>query len=267
MMQGTPLRGKCPDIVARAFELARAVDIFVEHARRFYYEVMLSGHACPACTGPLVMLKDSHCQCSSCQRTLDPTVAFQRCTACSGVPRLRIRRYRCSGCGADLPSLFAFDGLVFDREYFRARMAESRQRRKEEKKSFVARLPELRSPAAEPAVADIASIPGLAEALNSLTLPPAVAALLPLCRGFDLALYERHIQAHIGDTAICFDEIPPLEADLRRDRIWRFVAIIFMAHHGVLEVWQEQEAILVMKRETYREGQAIPGASEAADGV
>ena len=107
----------------------------------------------------------------------------------------------------------------------------------------------------------------MAEALNSLTLPPDVVALLPLCRGFDLALYERHIQAQIGEGATCFDEIPPLESDLRRDRIWRFVAIIFMAHHGVLELWQEREAILVMKRETYREGQAIPGASEAADGV
>jgi len=166
-----------------------------------------------------------------------------------------------------VPSLFAFDGLVFDREYFRTRMAESRQRRKEEKEHRHVQIPAPRSPAVEPGVADIMSVPGLVAALDSLTLSPTGAALPPLRQGFDLLRYEKHLRGHVEDYAIDFDDIPPIEADLRTDRVWRFVAIIFLAHQGFLEVWQERQTILVMKREADREGQAIPGAPEAADGV
>ena len=56
-----------------------------------------------------------------------------------------------------------------------------------------------------------------------------------------------------------FDEIPPLEDDARRDRIWRFVAIVFMAHAGAIEIWQEGEAIMVMQHVHDREGQGVPG--------
>ena len=50
----------------------------------------------------------------------DPTIAFQRCTACDGRIGLQIRRYRCRKCGSEVVSRFLFDGLVFNAEYFRA---------------------------------------------------------------------------------------------------------------------------------------------------
>ena len=47
------------DIIKRAFMLTEAVKAFVEHARHFCYEVMLSGYACQRCGGSLVMIAES----------------------------------------------------------------------------------------------------------------------------------------------------------------------------------------------------------------
>ena len=38
---------------------------------------------------------------------------FQRCAGCGGRPVLRVRRYLCGRCGADVASHFLFDALVF----------------------------------------------------------------------------------------------------------------------------------------------------------
>jgi hypothetical protein len=56
-----------------------------------------------------------------------------------------------------------------------------------------------------------------------------------------------------------FDDIPPLEENARLDRIWRFIAIIFMAHFGQISLLQEGQVITVRRNETDREGQEIPG--------
>jgi hypothetical protein len=255
------------DIIAWAFRLADAVERFAQHARHFCYEVMLLGYACPTCSGSLEMLGEGRCRCGACGTTLDPTLAFQRCTACDGKPRLRRWRYECQRCGSEIVSRFLFDGLVFDREYFRKRMAESRQRRKEEREHLRTVVGENRSPVLEPSPVDIESMPGLVAALDGLAMLPEAMALLPVCKGFDLQRYERHLQAHIGDAEVRFDDIPALEEDPRKDRIWRFVGIIFMAHSGAVDVWQEGDTIMVMRYETDREGQGVPGASEATDGV
>jgi ssDNA-binding Zn-finger/Zn-ribbon topoisomerase 1 len=250
------------DIVKLAFELAEAVATFVEHARRFFYEVMLSGHRCPECGGTMVMVREGRCRCGSCGAEFDPTVAFQRCTDCGGVLRLRVRRYRCHGCGADVPSHFLFDGLAFDAEYFRLKVAESRQRKKARREILRTRVAENRSEEMEKPMADLHDIPGLLESLNGLTVGVDVSAWLPFCRGFDLGKYQRHLEACIGRAEVRevrFDDIPPLEENARLDRIWRFIAVIFMAHFGQISLLQEGQVITVRRNETDREGQEIPG--------
>ena len=62
-------------IIEQAFALAEAVDRFREQARRYYYQVMLSGHVCPQCGGGLQMTHESRCRCSVCGSGLDPTVS------------------------------------------------------------------------------------------------------------------------------------------------------------------------------------------------
>jgi predicted RNA-binding Zn-ribbon protein involved in translation (DUF1610 family) len=247
------------DIIGLAFKLAEAVSRLLAHARRFFYEVVLSSYACPRCGGKLAMLRDGRCRCMACGLDLDPTVAFQRCSACGGILVLRISRYRCRACGADIQSRFLFDGLVFDAEYFRQKMAESRHRKCDKREQVRKMLAESRSGPVSPPPADLEAIPGLLDALNGLTVGVDVAAWLPLCKGFDLNRYQRHVQGYLSEVELGFDDIPPLDQDARLDRIWRFIAIIFLAHAGQVIIEQEGQRILVRQNEANREGQGISG--------
>ena len=143
-------------------------------------------------------------------------------------------------------------------------MAESRQRRQELRERVREMLAASRSRDLVLTPADLAVVPGLIDALNSL-----IGGLEPLTLwlprdGIDLLRYESHLQAHIGPIAVRFDDLPPLSENSRQDRIWRFIAILFLANAGAIELWQEGQTIWVMKHETDREGQGIPGENEAA---
>jgi len=254
-------------IVELAFRLTDSVATLRGRVRQFYYSVMLMGHRCPRCNGPLAMIREGRCQCRSCLRPFDPTVHFQRCSACGGKPLLRIRRYQCDWCGADIASRFLFDSLVFDAAYFRERMADHRQRKAEQRERVRLMLSESRSEALPTEAADLAAIPGLADALNSLTTAVWDAQSWQPGEGFDLRRYQNHIQAHLRPFPLSLSEIPPLSEPSRKDRIWRFIAILFLAHAGIVEIWQQGQDIMVRPRETDPEGQAIPGDSEDLDGV
>ena len=258
------------NIISLAFRLSEAVAALKIRAKELYYAVMLMGHACPGCGHGLrlVMVAEGRCRCRACGREFDPTVAFQRCSACGGMPELRIRRYRCGQCGAGIASHFLFDGLVFDVEYFRRRMAESRHRKRERRERVQKMLAESRSLALEmPAADSLEGIPGLVDALNSLTREPWSGGTIPSQGGFDLRRYQSHIQAHIRDFPIRLREIPPLGEVLRKDLIWRFIAVIFMAHSGHVDIWQNGGMIMVVKHETDTEGQGVPGDLEGIDGI
>jgi len=255
-------------IIRLAFELTQAVDALMARTRAFYYEVMLSGHSCPRCGGALRMLGEGRCRCVDCEHECDPTVTYQRCTVCEGHLRLRVCRYTCQRCGRDVHSRFLFDARVFDREYFRERMAESRERKRAEQESAPPVFVTPRSEELQPAPAHLAAVPGLGEALDGLVNAPELMAWLPLMRdGFDLNRYQTHLQAHIGPFEGCFDDLPPLEENARMDRIWRFVALVFMAHAGDIDLWQEGRTIWVMQRGTDRERQGVPGETETLDGI
>ena len=153
-----------------AFEMAEAVQAFMKKARRFFYGVMLIGHRCPRCNGKLAMVSEGKCGCVSCGKELDPTVVFQRCRVCGGIPVLRVRRYQCKDCGSDIESRFFFDGVVFDADYFREKMAESRQRKQEQRERVRQMLAESRSGDLPLEQADLSGVPGLLEALDALTV-------------------------------------------------------------------------------------------------
>ena len=231
--------------------LTAAVEALVKRARRFFYEVMLSDKACPRCDGGLAMIGESRCRCVSCGHTFDPTAAFQKCVACGGTPALSVRRYRCRDCGADVASRYVFDGLVFDAEYFRRKVAESRERKRQRREALSQARMANGSETLEPGPADLGCMPGLVDALNSLTSGPAISFVLSHPKGFDLKRYERHIQAHIGLIETSFDRIPPLVHNARLDRIWRFVAMIFLQHAGWLDVSQVGDRILVARHEAH----------------
>jgi hypothetical protein len=254
-------------IVEAALRLAGAVGVFREHARGFYYAVVLSQHPCPACGGKLAMIREGACCCRDCGNTFDPTIAFQRCSSCGGSIRLVLRRYRCRQCGSDVSSQFLFDGLVFDPSYFRGKMALSRQRKREQRERIRRMLAESRSGVIDVPGADLASIPGLAEALNGLSAEAGEVFVWQPRKGFDLARYQSHIEAHLGPFAVSLEDIPALEEDRRRDRIWRFIALIFLCHAGRVDLQQDGPTILIIPHETYAKGQGLPGDPEGADGL
>ena len=250
-----------------AFEIAEAVQAFMGKARRFFYGVMLIGHRCQRCNGLLTMVSEGKCRCVSCGREFDPTIAFQRCRVCGGVPVLRVRRYQCKDCGGDIESRFLFDGLAFDAEYFRQRMAESRERKQEQRKRVRQMLAESRSGDLPLEQADLSGAPGLLEALNALTVSLDDGLALEYRTQFDLNRYESHIQAHLRDYPVSLAQISPLHDGTRKDLIWRFIAVIFLAHAGVVDIWQDGQEIMVMRHEADRKGCNISGESEAADRV
>ena len=79
--------------------------------------------------------------------------------------------------------------------------------------------------------------------------------------------YQSHIQAHIGDYPINLLDIPPLSENARKDVIWRFIAVIFLAHTGTGDIWQEDKDIMVIKHETDTEGQGVFGEFEGTDRI
>lgn len=251
-----PLTDK--SIAALAQDLLRAVSVLRDRARDLYYAVMLSGHACLGCGGALIMLREGCCQCQTCSQLFDPTVAFQTCGACGGRLRLHARRYTCRRCGTTARSVFLFDGMVFDAAYFRQKMAESRTRQRARRARVRKMLAESRSPPIEVSPADADGLAALQTALDALTASLGAAPCVPPRSDFDLPRYERHVAAQCGQAAIALADIAPLIADPRRDLIYRFIALIFLAHAGVVRVWQDGRDILVIHREADHEGQGLP---------
>ena len=255
------------NIITLAFDMAKAVEVFIRKAKRFFYSVVLFGYRCPKCNGSLVMAGEGQCECASCGDDFDPTVTFQSCSECGGVPVLRVRRYQCRSCGSDISSKFLFDGLVFEADYFKQKVAESRQRKKEQRERVRQMLEESRSADLPLGAVDLTTVPGLLDALNGLTSGLDTAFTVDSRSEFDLNRYETHIQAHIQDFPISLVEIPPLSENLKKDLIWRFIAVIFLAHAGIVDIRQKGQDIMVNKHETNRKRQVVLGEFEEADGI
>ena len=164
-------------------------------------------------------------------------------------------------------SRFLFDGLVFDAAYFRQKMAESRRQRRDLRERVRQMLAGSRSGPVSPAAAELDAVPGLLEALNGLTTDLPETFTITGRGGFDLKRYQGHVQAHVQPIGIGFDEIPPLSKDLRIDRIWRFIAIIFLAQAGAVNLRQDGPTIWVTHHETDGKRQDISGEPESADGI
>lgn len=253
------------NIIESGFQIAAAVKKFRIKVRSFFYKVMLMGHCCPACNGSLSMIAEGLCRCGSCGYELDPTIAFQRCLECGGVPILRVRRYSCKNCGVDVVSKFLFEGLVYDKEYFARKMAQSRERKTEQRKHMREMVIENRSETLSPEPLDLESVPGLIDALNGLSQDIDEPMALELKNRFDLHRYQDHVNKHVDSEPVDIKDIPPIIEDLRLDLIWRFVATVFLEHYGQVDMQQEGQRIWVMKHDD-RKGQGFFDGFTEIDG-
>lgn len=247
--------------------MLQSVQGFVRKARCYYYAVVLARFRCPQCQGMLEMIRERLCRCTACDWEYDPTLEFQGCGQCGARPRLRIRRYECSGCRSEVVSQFLFDGLVFDPDYFRQKMAESRSRKIEQRERVRVMLAECRSLPLNAEALDATAVADLTGAFDRLTGSVEIARIPGSRDEFDLRRYQRHIRAHLGPFPVALDELPPVSEDVRIDRIWRFIAIIFLAHAGIVDIWQEGQTVMVKQLETDREGQDVFGDLESSHGV
>ena len=90
------------------------------------------------------------------------------------------------------------------------------------------------------------SLPGLTEALNGFVGTEVSGFQDFLSRsGFSLDDYRSHLLAVIGNRSVLFSDITPLIEDCRKDKIWRFVTLIFMRQDREVSLTQYGADILV----------------------
>jgi hypothetical protein len=144
-------------------------------------------------------------------------------------------------------------------------MTESRQRKKDQKQRVQQMLAKCRSEPLALKAPDLNSVPGLVEALSGLTAGLDASVALELKDKFDLGCYQEHIKSHLETEPMDLRQIPPLAEDLRLDLIWRFIAAIFLDHAGLVEIYQQDDTIWVMKYD-YHKGQGISDEVEEIEG-
>jgi len=226
------------------------IGAFNERAKMFYFEVVLSAVRCPSCSGRLKMTGQSECTCS-CGNILDPTVEFQK-SACCGAKLIRKTfHYSCSRCKKVVPSRFLFDEKLFDGEYFRVMMQESRRRSQRKKEEIRRLLVESRS-GALPLLEDpnLESIPGLLDDLDGFINDGSnemTGFYFDLEQPFEMDKYREHILSNLGWNSTQFSDIDPFMDDYRKDRIWRFVTLIFMQHEREVDIEQNGNELLIQR--------------------
>jgi len=184
-----------------------------------------------------------------CGAVFDPTLTFQKSGCCGAVLVKRQCHYACNGCGDVVPSIFLFDEVVFDSEYFREKMRLSREQRRREQAEARAILRAERSGALSIFdEIDLETIPGLLTDLDGLV----GARSIEECpqdweRNLSIEDYRRHIVSLL-DAEIVFSSISPLFPEERRDKVYRFISLIFMEQDQEVRLSQYGEDILVERR-------------------
>lgn len=234
----------CPNqpLLEAAFMIEHRVAILRENVREFFFAVMLFQRPCTRCgaTG-LAMLRDSWCKCGTCGQEFDPTVTFQSCPECDGVLLKRICHYWCPTCRKPVRSHFCFDALVFDADYFRKMMRESRVRKE-------AKVEEMRKLLAESRSAPLQPYSDVSEGLVTFTVDLDQYVTVPVVKEdvaalrravFDMLTYRQHILDLVQDCVVEFEGISAVVEDRKLDRVFRFITVVFMEQDGLLEILQD----------------------------
>ncbi|MCX5844163.1 MAG: hypothetical protein NT022_10535, partial [Deltaproteobacteria bacterium] len=214
---------------------------------------------CPWCGGVLAMTGQSECSCA-CGHVCDPTVAFQVSSCCQARLIRRTFHYACSHCHAIVPSRFIFDEKLFDKDYFREMMQESRRRAVSKREELRRLLAESKSgPLCLMEEPDPGTLSGLFHDLDQFIQahPHLVSRdMFELNSDFNMTVYRTHILTFLTHHTIRFSEVSPLMGDYRRDRVRRFITLVFMDNDQEIDIQQYGNDLLIQRRnnETYAEG-------------
>jgi len=249
-------------LVQDVMKVLSFVSNYKDRAKLFYFEVVLSPYRCPLCEGRLMMAGQSRCSCS-CGNTFDTTTTFQKSTCCQAKLIMKTFHYACSRCNKAVPSRFLFDERVFNKEYFREMMVESRERKKRKREEIRKLLASSRSDTIslleDP---DFNTLPGffndLDDFIRSSTEREGVYAELfhHNKSSFKMDHYRNHILSILTWNTLYFSNITPLNEDCRLDRIRRFITLIFMQQEREIEMTQNGNDLLIERvhHEAYSEG-------------
>ena len=219
-----------------------------ERAKKFYFHVVLGNFRCPNCGGKLQMTGVSRCSCKN-GHTLDPTLVFQKSSCCSARLVRKTFHYVCSCCNKTNPSRFLFDERVFDQAYFSQMMQKHRDKIQKRKEKMIKQMQEARSDnlvlLEEPR---IDSLPGLLEDLDRFVNAGKAEQEdtgFVVDTTFVMTDYREHILSFLSCGSRFFSGISCLGPDLREDRAFRFVTLIFMQHDCEVELNQHGDDILI----------------------
>jgi hypothetical protein len=192
------------------------------------------------------MIGQSQCSCS-CGNVFDATLAFQQSSCCGAKLFRKTFHYACSRCNQTVHSRFLFDERLFDAAYFKEMMRESRARAKRKREEVKRLLGGSRSGVLqlmeEPC---LESVPGLTQALNDfIGIEMADGASFAPKSRFSMGDYRNHILSILGVGSRLFSDIAPLSSDHRKDKVWRFITILFMTQDREVELTQYGADILV----------------------
>jgi len=239
--------------------ILKYVEDYRIRVKDFYFEVLLSQYRCTKCGGSLHMTDQSECSCA-CGHRFDPTLAFQVSPCCMKSLTRKTFHYACSSCHKIVPSRFIFDERLFDAEYFREMMQDSRRRAMVKKEEIKRLLAESRSGALtitdEP---DFNTISELFEDLDRFiqSNPYQISdESFDLKSGFDMNMYRTQILSFLDCSPILFSDVSPLTDDCRRDRVRRFITLIFMDNDREVNLQQHGDDLLIRRHynEAYAEG-------------
>jgi len=228
------------------------VKAFKERSKLYYFDVLFTKYRCPVCNRRFQISDSSQAKCI-CGNSFDPTIEFQRSVCCNANLTRQIFHYVCSNCGKYVKSIFLFDERLFDINYFREMMARSRER-KRRRAEMLNRVIRERSHELilfgdfKPEFLD-----GLSEDLNDLINTNSAMISEEInteTDEFDMLRYWHHILLGLHDE-ILFSRILPISKNSRKDRIWRFITLIFMEHEQKIWLTQYDNDILVEKYETH----------------
>lgn len=245
-----PMEGKIREdhpLLTQMQAIDSAISSFRGNAKKFYFEALASRYSCPACGNRFELSGRAEAVCT-CGISFDPTLQFQKSRCCDAILTKRILHYACSACGQTVPSRFFFDEQLFDPEYFREHVRQSRERarRREAVVQEMLRLARSHSLILLDEI-DLNALPHLTEDLDQLVGFREVAVeQCDLGESPSFQQYCRHISQHL-EKAILFSAMEPLFSDERWDKVHRFAALIFMDHNREINLYQLENDILVSR--------------------
>jgi len=236
------------ELLSRLALAERAIDAYRERVRSFYFSVLMSKFHCPQCQGPFQLVGPSMARCN-CGAAFDPTVSFQRSCCCGANLVKKQLHYACRACDNLVPSIFLFDEVIFNSEYFREKMRLSREQIRREQAEMRAMLMVARS-GQLPLINkfDLDHTPGLETDIDRLIgVGDTDRATQEREMSLNIDDYRLHIVSLL-ETEVLFSSIEPLIPEERRDKVYRFISLIFMEQDREIRLSQCGNDILVERR-------------------